>query len=107
MTLQLSLEDIRAINNAAMREFSLPPFSAVAMSGEPREDRRKRRTIDKTINDGVKVLGSSNPPQSRDEAIRRIVGGLIMVLSFLLPPQFRLAIQVAGWLWDHLHGDVQ
>ena len=70
---------------------------------EPPERRKKRDRITATIDRGFEVLESDNPPQSREEAIRRIVGVAAMLVAFLFP-QYRLAIQVAGWLWDYIYG---
>ena len=49
-----------------------------------------------------KVMNSRRPPKSRDEAIRRAVGLLGMMLAAMFP-QYALAIKVAGFLWDVFH----
>jgi hypothetical protein len=71
---------------------------------DPPERRKKRDRVSATIAAGLDVLDSDNPPKSKEEAIRRIVGAVAIALAFLFP-QYRLAIQVAGWLWDYLHLD--
>jgi hypothetical protein len=70
---------------------------------DPPERQRKRERVTATVDKGLEVLASKNPPQSREEAIRAIVGVVVMALAAIFP-QYRLAIQVAGWLWDYLHG---
>jgi hypothetical protein len=49
------------------------------------------------------LMNSDSPPHSREEVIRLTIGTLGMVLAYLFP-QYALAIRVAGWLWDYLHG---
>ena len=69
---------------------------------EAKERRQKRDRVSATIATGLDVLESENPPKSKEEAIRRIVGVVAFLLAGIFP-QYALAIKVAGWLWDYLH----
>lgn len=103
MTAAFTQRDAYSIEAQAWREFKVAPLAAGVLK-ESRAQRQKRARISETVATGLEVLESNSPPQSRDEAIRRIVGAVAMALAFFFP-QYRLAIQVAGWLWDYLHGD--
>ena len=103
MTAAFTQRDAYSIEAQAWREFKVAPLAAGVLK-ESRAQRQKRARISETVASGLEVLESNSPPQSRDEAIRRIVGAVAMALAFFFP-QYRLAIQVAGWLWDYLHGD--
>jgi len=103
MTAAFSQRDAYSIEAQAWREFGVAPLAAGVLK-ESKAQRHKRRQISETVASGLEILESNSPPKSRDEAIRMIVGALGMALSILFP-QYRLAIQVAGWLWDYVHGD--
>jgi hypothetical protein len=103
MTAAFSQRDAYRIEAEAWREFEVAPLAAGVLK-ESRAQRQKRRRISESVATGLEILGSKTPPRSREEAIRMIVGALGMALAFLFP-QYRLAIQVAGWLWDYLHGE--
>jgi hypothetical protein len=103
MTAAFSQRDSYSIEAQAWREFGVVPIAAGVLK-ESKSQRQKRHRISETVASGLTVLESNSPPRSRDEAIRMIVGAVGMALAFLFP-QYRLAIQVAGWLWDYLHGD--
>ena len=103
MTAAFTQRDAYSIEANAWRQFGVAPLAAGVLK-ESRAQRQKRRQISETVASGLEVLESNSPPRSRDEAIRRIVGAVAMALAFFFP-QYRLAIQVAGWLWDYLHGD--
>ena len=83
------------------------PLSATGLSKKTRRQERERaakRAKVSAISDRFfDAVNSESPPQSRDEAIRIVVGTLGMLLSYLFP-QLALAIRVAGWLWDFTHG---
>lgn len=102
MTAAFTQNDAYRIEAQAWKEFQVAPIAAGVLK-ESRAQRQKRARISKTVATGLTVLESNSPPKSRDEAIRMIVGAVGMALAFLFP-QYRLAIQVAGWLWDYLHG---
>lgn len=104
MTAAFSQRDAYSIEAKAWRAFGVAPLASAGMTKEPKSQRTKRTRISETIATGLEVLESNNPPKSREEAIRLIAGGLAIALAFLFP-QYRLAIQVAGWLWDYVHGD--
>ena len=104
MTAAFSERDILRIEGEALRHFQCA--SVGASWKEPRDRIRKRDAVSKTVARGMEVLNSDNPPKSRDEAIRLIVGVVAMALAFLFP-QYKLAIQVAGWLWDYLNATQQ
>ena len=104
MTAAFSQRDAYDIEAKAWKAFKVAPLASAGMLKEPKSQRRKRTQISDTIATGLEVLESNNPPKSRDEAIKRIVGAGLMLMAFLFP-QYRLAIQVAGWLWDYVHGD--
>ncbi len=103
MTAAHTQRDAYSIEANAWRQFGVAPLAAGVLK-ESRAQRQKRRQISDTVASGLEILESNSPPKSRDEAIRMIVGAVGMALSILFP-QYRLAIQVAGWLWDYLHGD--
>jgi hypothetical protein len=103
MTAAFSQRDAYRIEAEAWREFRVAPLASGVLK-ESRAQRQKRRQISESVATGLEILGSKTPPRSRDEAIRMIVGSLGMALAFFFP-QYRLAIQVAGWLWDYLHGE--
>ena len=103
MTAAFTQRDAYLIEAQAWRNFKVAPLSAGVLK-ESRSQRQKRRQMSETVATGLEILGSQTPPRSREEAIRRIVGVVGMALAFLFP-QYRLAIQVVGWLWDLLHGD--
>ncbi|MGL4398991.1 MAG: hypothetical protein ACRCXD_03905 [Luteolibacter sp.] len=63
---------------------------------------QRRKTVRKAARDFHAIMSSRKPPQSRDEAIRRAVGLLGMMLAAMFP-QYALAIKVAGFLWDIFH----
>lgn len=104
MTAAFSQRDAYRIEAEAWRAFQVAPLASAGMLKEPKSQRLKRTRISETVARGLEVLESDNPPKSRDEAIKRIVGAGLMLLAFLFP-QYRLAIQVAGWLWDYVHDD--
>ena len=87
---------------SARHVFEVHQYFGVRTSESP-DRKKRRRTVDQTIERGINVLESSNPPRSRDAAIRSIVGPLAFVLALIFP-QYALAIRVAGWLWDYLQG---
>lgn len=103
MTAAFTQNDAYRIEAQAWREFNVAPIAAGVLK-EPKAQRQKRARISETVATGLAVLESKNPPRSREEAIRMIVGAVGMALALLFP-QYRLAIQVAGWLWDYLHGE--
>ena len=103
MTAAFTQSDAYSIEAKAWREFGVAPIAAGVLK-ESRAQRQKRNRISETVATGLELLESNNPPKSRDEAIRMIVGAVGMALAILFP-QYRLAIQVAGWLWDYLHGE--
>jgi hypothetical protein len=63
---------------------------------------RRRRTIKSTSEAFHAVMHSTDPPQTKSEAIRRAIG-IIGLLFASLFPQYALAIRVAGFLWDIFH----
>jgi len=75
---------------------------AVSVQGESKARKATRNTVDRTVSKSLDVMESTKPPQSRSEAIRRVVGPLAMMLAMVFP-QYALAIRVAGWVWDYLH----
>lgn len=103
MTAAFTQCDAYSIEANAWREFGVAPLASGVLK-ESRAQRQKRRQISETVAIGLAIMESNTPPKSRDEAIKMIVGAVAMALAFLFP-QYRLAIQVAGWLWDYLHGD--
>ena len=103
MTAAFTQRDAYSIEANAWREFGVAPIAAGVLK-ESKAQRQKRHRISETVATGLTVLESNSPPRSRDEAIRMIVGAVGMALAFLFP-HYRLAIQVAGWLWDYLHGE--
>ena len=79
--------------------FECNQYHGTARSESP--DKKKRRgTVDRTIKRGLDVMQSDTLPQSREAAIRSIVGPMAFVLALVFP-QYALAIRVAGWLWDY------
>lgn len=70
---------------------------------EDRQRTKKRQQVTAVSDKFFDVMNSENPPQSREEVIRLTIGTLGMVLAYIFP-QYALAIRVAGWLWDYLHG---
>ena len=104
MTAAFTQRDAYQIEAHAWRHFQVAPLASATWMKESKAQRLKRTRISDTVARGLEVLESDNPPKSRDEAIRRIVGAGLMLLAFLFP-QYRLAIQVAGWLWDYVHDD--
>jgi hypothetical protein len=46
-------------------------------------------------------MESSQPPKSRDEAIRNVIGLIGSLLSYFLP-QYALLISIISFLWDEL-----
>lgn len=102
MTAAFTQNDAYRIEAQAWRDFQVAPIAAGVLK-ESKAQRQKRARISETVAAGLAVLESKNPPRSREEAIRMIVGAVGMALALLFP-QYRLAIQVAGWLWDYLHG---
>ena len=103
MTAAFTQRDAYDIEAKAWRAFDVMPLSAGILK-ESKAQRRKRTQISDTVARGLEVLESRNPPKSRDQAIKMIVGSAAMALAFFFP-QYRLAIQVAGWLWDYVHDD--
>jgi hypothetical protein len=108
MTAAFSQRDEFVIEAEAWKSHGVGPLPAQTMLKQSKAERKqrtaKREAISRTVTKGLEVLESNNPPRSREEAIRRIVGAGLMLVAFLFP-QYRLAIQVAGWLWDYVHGD--
>jgi hypothetical protein len=103
MAMMFTNQDIHAIEAKAWREFKVAPLAS-GRNEETPATQRKRRQVSTEVYRGLQVLSSDNPPRSRDEAIERIVGVIGMMLQVFFP-QYRLAIQVAGWLWELLHGE--
>lgn len=103
MTAAFTQNDAYRIEAQAWRDFQVAPIAAGVLK-ESKAQRQKRARVSETVAAGLAVLESKNPPRSREEAIRMIVGAVGMALALLFP-QYRLAIQVAGWLWDYLHGE--
>lgn len=62
----------------------------------------REKQIKATSRSFHRAMNSRKPPQDRDEAIRRAVGLLGMMLAAMFP-QYALAIKVAGFLWDIFH----
>jgi hypothetical protein len=50
-----------------------------------------------------KQMESESPPETREEAIRRIVGVLGTLLAIVFP-QYALLIQIISFLWDATTG---
>jgi hypothetical protein len=103
MTAAFSQRDQYRIEADAWKAFNCAPTAA----GSKKESRAllaKRTQVSSTIAKGMAVFESESPPKSREQAIRAIVGVVAMLLSAIFP-QYRLAISIAGWLWDYLHGD--
>lgn len=81
-------------------------FDCQQLPAGRREDKKRaklRRHVSETTDAFFDAVNSDNPPQSRDEAIRLTIGALGMLLAYLFP-QYALAIKIAGWLWDFVHG---
>jgi hypothetical protein len=76
---------------------------ATGLRKEDKQRVRKRQRVTAASDKFFEIMNSDNPPQSREEVIRLTIGTLGMVLAYLFP-QYALAIRVAGWLWDYLHG---
>ena len=91
----------KSMQSAALNRFGTPTFGGTF--ARQRRAEREREAIRETASAFHRVVNGANPPQSRDEAIRSTVGVLGWVLSFLFP-QYAIAIKVAGFLWDLLHG---
>ena len=102
MTAAFTERDRENITLSACYAFDCNHYVA-GVRNDPPERRKKRKHVEETVSRGLEVLESNSPPRSREEAIRRIVGAVAMALAFFFP-QYRLAIQVAGWLWDYVHG---
>jgi hypothetical protein len=100
--MMLSTRDQVAIETAALRQFDCAnlPFGH---HRETRERIKKRGHVTATTAAFFKVMNGNNPPATKDAAVRSTVGALGMLFSFLFP-QFALAISVASWLWDYMHG---
>ncbi len=83
------------------------PLAGVGMSPrsrrEDREREAKRKSVSAASDKFFDAMNSDSPPQSREDAIRIVVGVFGILLSYLFP-QFAIAIRVAGWLWDFTHG---
>lgn len=73
---------------------------AVSMFQKPdRKAARKRDQIGNTIDTFRKVMWSSNPPRTKQEAVEMVAPFLTMLLSFFVR---QFAIQVIEWLWDQM-----
>lgn len=104
--MNISLRDQLSIETAALRQFDCEVYlSPQGRNREPRERVKNRRRVNATTAAFFNAMNSSNPPATREEAIRSTIGGLGMLLAFLFP-QYAMAITVAGWLWDFLHGEL-
>jgi|GEM_PF-1914265 len=93
--------DRENIRDSACFVFSCNAW-AVSVQGESKARKANRNTVDRTVEKSLDVMESTKPPQSRSEAIRRIVGPLAIMLAMVFP-QYALMIRVAGWVWDYLH----
>jgi hypothetical protein len=101
MTAAFSDRDTRNVTLSAHYAFDCNQY-VLGVKNDPPARRKKRDAVSATVARGMEVLNSDNPPKSKEEAIRAIAGAVAMALAFLFP-QYRLMIQVAGWLWDYLN----
>lgn len=103
--IQLSDIDKASIESAAWHRFDCKPSS----SGRGKEDRKRRarrEQVSSATDQFVKAMNSESPPTSRDEAIRMTLGLLARFVVYLFPgaAALMLAAEVAGWIWDNIHG---
>ena len=93
---------MNAMTEQGMQAAALNQFGPQAFGGtlaRQRKAERERKAIKDTASAFHKVVNSTTPPATREEAIKSTVGTLGWVLSFLFP-QYAIAIKVAAFLWD-------
>ena len=99
MTAAFTERDWMTIEQAAFREYVTLP--TVATSPGKREKFRKQRSgqVSFALRRFRDAMESEDPPKTKDEAIRRVVG-LIGRLLAIIFPQYALLISIIGFLWD-------
>ena len=102
MTAAFTQNDQRAVEARLWVAMDCHPI-ATGLRKEDKQRTRKRQQVTAASDKFFDLMNSENPPQSREEVIRLVVGALRVALLFWLP-QYSIAIQAAGWLWDYLHG---
>lgn len=99
MTAAFSERDWIKIEHAAFRQFVTNP--AAAEFPKTRERLRRQRTgqVSLACRRFRSVMESEQPPKTKDEAIRQVVGLIGRLLSIIFP-QYALLISIIGFLWD-------
>jgi len=99
MTAAFSERDWDRIERAAYTEFVTN--AVVSATGGKRNKVRKTRTeqVEQAYRKFRDAMENPDPPQSRDEAIRQVVGLLGKLLAIVFP-NYALLIQIIGFLWD-------
>ena len=92
------------LESKAWRAFDCNPTPAESLVKPSRTDRarqRKRVQVSDVVVRFRKTMESSQPPKSRDEAIRNVIGLIGSLLSYIFP-QYALLISIISFLWDEL-----
>ncbi len=99
MTAAFTERDWDRIYSAAYGEFVT--MELVATHPRKRSQVREKRVlqVEQAFRRFRDVIEDRNPPRSKDEAIRRIVGLLGTLLAIVFP-QYALLIRIIGFLWD-------
>ena len=106
MTAAFSQIDQKMIEAKLWVAMDCHPVAGLSLSAKARKQDRKREQKRKQVSLAsdkfFDAMNADNPPQSREEAISRIVGFAGKLLSFIFP-QYALIISVVIWLWDFTH----
>lgn len=103
MTAAFTERDWERIERAAWDHFVSSP--AMSLGASRRVKFREKRSVQllTTCIQFRKQMESDSPPETREEAIRRIVGVLGTLLAIVFP-QYALLIQIISFLWDATTG---
>lgn len=99
MTAAFTERDWERIERAAWDEFVSRPAMKLGASRRVRFREKRSVQLLTTTMKFRAAMESPNPPRTKDEAIRQIVGLLGSILAILFP-QYGLLISIISFLWD-------
>ena len=102
MTAAFTERDWDRICRALNEEFIWRPVASMKQNKRMPFAAKRERQLQSTFDQFRAAMESDNPPQSKEEAIRRVAGllrNLLGALSWIFP-QYALLIAIIGFLWD-------
>ena len=102
MTAAFNEQDWSRICRAVNEEFIWRPVKAMKHEKRFAFCAKRERQLQSAFNQFRYVMESDNPPRSKEEAIRQVLGLLRTGLGMLswIFPQYALLIAIIGFLWD-------